>query len=197
MGSSRRRTDASVRSRRAICARCFCPPESSPTGRSHSAPRKSDAFQHAVDARVGLVAARALEALALLVVLVQEVLELVGVSCRAVGRDRLLEAAHRALELEERLLRPRDEGAERLVPFRLDRLVERRERRPAREVALPAVGLERAPGRSSGRWTCRPRCGPRDPRSGRDRAATWRPRGRPSSRSSCGRFRGGTAPRGG
>src|SRR5664280_660713 len=37
VGSSSRRTDASVRRSRAIWARCFCPPESSPTGLSQSA----------------------------------------------------------------------------------------------------------------------------------------------------------------
>ena len=159
--------------------------------------RETDAVEHPVDARVRLVAARALEVLAHVVVLREERVERRAVAVRTVRGDRLLETPHLALEREQRLLRARHEHAERLValrarpPARATRTSSRRRGNASRRRA------RRLPGRSSGRSTFPPRCGPRGPRSARDRAATWRPRGRPSSRSSCGRFPGGTAPRGG
>ncbi len=159
--------------------------------------RKTDAHEHPVHARVGLVAARALEMLAHVVVLGQEHVERGAVAAGAVRGDGLLEAPHLALEREQGLLGARDERPERLVALRLDRLVERGERRSARDVAACRRRAPRAPARSSGRSTSPPRSARRGPRSGPGRAATWRPEGRPSSRSSCGRFRADTAPRGG
>ena len=60
-GSSARRGGGPtrrVRRSRAIWARCFCPPESSPTGRSHVSAREPDARQDPLHARLGLVARR-------------------------------------------------------------------------------------------------------------------------------------------
>src|ERR1019366_2987752 len=119
VGSSRRRTEASVRRSRAIWARCFCPPESSPTGLSPSA----------------------LEVLAHVVVIGQERVERRAVAVGAVRGNGLLEAPHLALEREKGLLRASHEDAKRLVAFGLDRLIEGGERRAARDVQLAAVGL--------------------------------------------------------
>ena len=72
--------------------------------------------------------------LAHLVVLREEGIECGAVAIGPVGGDLLLEPPHLAFEREKGLLRARHENAEWLVAFGLDRLIERGERRAARDI---------------------------------------------------------------
>ena len=105
--------------------------------------RQADAGQDALHARVGLPAASALEPLPHLVVLGEEDRERGLVPDGAVRRDRLLEPGHFGREARETLLRPRHERPERLVPLRLDGLLERGKRGARGDQPPPAVGLQR------------------------------------------------------
>ena len=164
-------------------------PRELPDGPAPRLAREADAEEDALDARVGLVPAVALEALANRVVLGEERLDRFG-GLRTTRRRRSPPRGG-ASPPRARAAPPahgrRSRGAARPPPARRPARARRTSSR-RREGRVPRRARS-GPGPPGGASTSPPRCGPRDLQRAPGRAARWRPRGRSSFRSSSGRAR--------